>query len=113
MFHSVRNIDEVDPDTLGAHLALYNTLAWVWAAGALTSGAVAVAGFRHGAVSKGLARFAAAMTALVAVTQVLPFQYLAVLPVALFLLVGGISLHREIGRVTNTSAGGSDDLGHR
>ena len=98
MFHSVRNVDDVDPDTLGAHLALYNTLAWVWAAGALTSGAVAVAGFRHGSVSKGLARFSAAMTALVVVTQVLPFQYLAVLPVGIFLLVAGIAMHREVGR---------------
>lgn len=98
MFHSVRHVDEVDPDTLGAHLALYNTLAWVWAAGALTSGAVAVAGLRHGSVGKGLARFSAVMTALVVLTQVLPFQYLAVLPVALFLLVAGIAQHRELGR---------------
>lgn len=105
MFHSVRHIDEVDPDTLAAHLALYNTMAWVWAAGALTSGAVAWAGLRHGSVSKGLARFSAAMTVLVIVTQVLPFQYLAVLPMALFLLVCGIAQHREIGRGRDTVGG--------
>lgn len=94
MFHALRHADEVDPDTIGAHMALYNTLAWVWAGGILTSGAVAVAGLRHASVGKGLARFAAVMTFLIAVTQALPFQYLAVAPVALFLIVCSISMLR-------------------
>jgi hypothetical protein len=99
MFHSVRNIHDVDPDTLATQLTVYNTLAWVWAGGILTTGAIAVAGLRHGSVSRGLGRFAAVMTGLIALTQVLPFQYLAVAPVALFLIVTGIALQREIGRV--------------
>jgi hypothetical protein len=95
MFHALRHADEVDPDTIGAHMALYNTMAWVWAGGLLTTGAVAIAGLRHGSVSKGLGRFAAVISGLVIVTQVLPFQYLAVLPMAIFLLVAGIAMVRS------------------
>ena len=40
------------------------------------------------------------MTVLVALTQVLPFQYLAVAPVALFLIVTGAVLQREIGQIS-------------
>ncbi|HWL45596.1 MAG TPA: hypothetical protein VNQ73_21825 [Ilumatobacter sp.] len=95
MFHALRHPDEVDPDTIGTHLALFNTLGWVWAGGILTTGAIAVAGLRHASVGKGVARFAAAMTALVTVTQLLPFQYLAVAPVALFLIVCSVSMLRS------------------
>ncbi len=65
MFHALRHTDEVDPDTIAAHLAIYNTMAWVWAGGMLTTGAMAVAGLRHGSVSRRLGRFAAVMTVLV------------------------------------------------
>lgn len=95
LFHSLRHADEVDPDTIGAHMALFNTMAWVWAGGILTTGAVAVAGLRHASVGKGLARFSAVMTFLIIVTQVLPFQYLAVAPMALFLIVCSISMVRS------------------
>jgi len=94
MFHALRNADEVDPDTIATHLAIYNTMAWVWAGGMLTTGAIAVAGFRHGSVSRRLGRFAAVMTGLVVLTQVLPFQYLAVLPMSIFLIVCGVSMVR-------------------
>ena len=94
MFHALRHTDEVDPDTVSSHLAIYNTLAWVWAGGILTTGAMAVAGLRHGSVSRRFGRFAAVMTVLVGLTQVLPFQYLAVLPMAIFLIVCGISMVR-------------------
>ena len=93
MFHALRNADEVDPDTMSGHLAIYNTMAWVWAGGLLTTGAI-VAAARHGSVSRRLGRFAAVMTGLVAVTQILPFQYLAVLPMAIFLIVVGTSMLR-------------------
>jgi len=93
MFHALRHTDEVDPDTVAAQLAIYNTMAWVWAGGMLTTGAIAVAG-RHGSVSRRLGRFAAVMTGLVVLTQILPFQYLAVLPMAIFLIVCGISMLR-------------------
>jgi hypothetical protein len=95
MFHALRHTDEVDPDTISAHLAIYNTMPWVWAGGLLTTGALAVAGLRHGSVSRGFGRFAAVMTGLVALTQILPFQYLAVLPMAIFLIVCGISMRRS------------------
>ena len=65
MFHALRHTDEVDPDTISAHLAIYNTLAWVWAGGLLTTGAMAVAGLRHGSVSRRFGRFAAVMSVLV------------------------------------------------
>jgi hypothetical protein len=94
MFHALRNADEVDPDTIATHLAIYNTMAWVWAGGMLTTGAIAVAGLRHGSVSRRLGRFAAVMTGLVVLTQVLPFQYLAVLPMSIFLIVCGVSMVR-------------------
>jgi hypothetical protein len=93
MFHALRNADEVDPDTVASQLAIYNTMAWVWAGGMLTTGAIVVAA-RHGSVSRRLGRFAAVMTGLVAVTQILPFQYLAVLPMAIFLIVVGTSMLR-------------------
>ena len=78
---------------MASHLAIYNTMAWVWAGGLLTTGAI-VAAARHGSVSRRLGRFAAVMTGLVALTQVLPFQYLAVLPMAIFLIVVGTSMLR-------------------
>lgn len=95
MFHGLRHTDEIDPDTVAAQLAIFNTMAWVWAGGILTTAATAVAGLRHGAVGRKVAIFAAVMTALVAITQVLPFQYLAVLPVTLFLVVTGIAVQRD------------------
>lgn len=95
MFHSLRHADEIDPDTVAAQLAIFNTMAWVWAGGLLTTGATAVAGLRHGAVGRKLSIFAVVMTALIAITQILPFQYLAVLPVTLFLIVSGIALQRD------------------
>ena len=95
MFHSLRNADEVDPDTVAAQLAIFNTMAWVWVGGVLTTGATAVAGLRHGAIGRKLSIFAVVMTVVVAITQIVPFQYLAVLPVTLFLIVSGIVLQRE------------------
>lgn len=95
MFHSLRHADEVDPDTVAAHLAIFNTMAWVWAGGILTTGATAVAGLRHGAIGRKLSIFAAAMTTLIGLTQLVPLQYLAVLPVTLFLVVGGVTLQRD------------------
>lgn len=95
LFHSLRHTDDVDPDTVAAQLAIFNTMGWVWAGGILATAATAVAGLRHGAIGRKVAIFAAAMTALVAVTQVLPFQYLAVLPVSLFLIVTGVAIQRD------------------
>lgn len=95
MFHSLRHADEIDADTVAAQLAIFNTMAWVWAGGLLTTVATAAAGLRHGAIGKKLSVFAVVMSALIAVTQLVPLQYLAVLPVTLFLIVSGIVLQRE------------------
>lgn len=107
MFHALRHADEADPDTIAAQFTIYNTMAWVWAGGLLTTGALAVAGLRHGSVGRGLGRFAAVMSGLLVVTQVLPFQYLAVAPMAIFLIVCGISMLRaesaEAGRFRATT----------
>jgi hypothetical protein len=95
MFHALRNAEDVDPDTVAAQLAIFNTMGWVWAGGVLTTTATALAGLRHGAVGRKVSIFAAAMTVLIAITQLLPFQYLAVLPVTLFLIVTGIAVQRD------------------
>lgn len=95
MFHALRNADEVDPDTVAAQLAIFNTMAWVWTGGALTTAATAVAGLRHGAIGHKVSVFAAVMTVLAAITQVVPFQYMVVLPVTLFLIVTGIAIQRD------------------
>src|SRR4029078_5869019 len=50
MFHALRHTDEVDPDTVSSHLAIYHTLAWVWAGGILTNRAMGIAVVRPGAV---------------------------------------------------------------
>jgi hypothetical protein len=94
MFQNLRHSDKIDPDTVAAQLAIYNTLAWVWAGGLLTTGAMAVAGLRHGSVSRRFGRFAVVMSVVVVVTQVLPIQYLAVLPMSIFLIVCGVSMVR-------------------
>jgi hypothetical protein len=95
LFHSLRHADEVDPDTFGAHMALFNTMGWVWAGGILTTGAVAYAGRNHGSVGRFVTWFAVAMTVLVALTQLVPLQYLAVAPVSLFLIVTSIAMVRS------------------
>lgn len=102
MFHALRRADESDPDTISAHLAVFNTLGWVWAGGILATGAITIAGLRHGSVGKGLARFAAVMTFLTAVTQLVPLQYLAVAPITVFLIVCSISMLRAERSTTGT-----------
>lgn len=107
LFHALRHADESDPDTIAGQLTIFNTMAWVWAGGLLTTGAVAVAG-RHGSVGRGVGRFALAMSVLVIATQVVPLQYLAVLPVALFLIVCGVSMVRSetsVGKFGATNVG--------
>lgn len=95
MFAALRHLDDVDPDTVAAQLTLFNTLGWVWAGGVLTAAALAVAGLRHGAVSRRLGTFAAVITALIVLTQLVPLQYLAVAPVAVLLVGVGWTLRRE------------------
>jgi hypothetical protein len=89
------DITSVDPDTVMANLAIYNTMGWVWAGVGLAAGAVAVAGLRHDSVGRKLAWFSAVMAALVALVQVVPLQYLAAFPAALWCIVTGIAMARR------------------
>jgi hypothetical protein len=95
LFHALRHADEVDADVLGVELVIFNSIAWVWTGGLLTTAAVAVAGLRRRSVSKALGRFAAVMSGLIVLTQLVPLQYLVVAPVSLFLIVAGISMLRS------------------
>ncbi|SEO91976.1 hypothetical protein [Trujillonella endophytica] len=85
-----------DPDTVGAHLALYNTLPWLWAALGVSAAAVAVGGLRHGSVGRPTAVFSLVMALLLAATQAFPVQYVAVVPGGLW--VAGTALSAALGR---------------
>jgi hypothetical protein len=80
---------------VAANLAVYNTMGWVWAGVGLAAGAVAVAGLRHDSVGRKLAWFSAVMAGLVALLQLIPLQYLAALPAALWLIVVGVAMSRS------------------
>ncbi|SEG68924.1 hypothetical protein SAMN04489712_10932 [Thermomonospora echinospora] len=89
LYHGLRRYADADPDTIAANLAIYNTMAWLWAGAGLSAGAVAVAGFRRRVVGRGLAVFSAAMAALIALTQLFPVQYIALVPGVLWVVVAG------------------------
>ena len=65
----IRDTDELDADTLGAQIAIFNTMGWVWVGAGIAAGAVAVAGLRHGAVGRGLAIGSAIAATLIALAQ--------------------------------------------
>jgi hypothetical protein len=89
-----QDADKVDSDTIGAHMAIFNTMSWVWAGIGLTTGVVAVAAIRHGSLPRWLGWFSAVVTVLVALTQLVPLQYMAAFVGAPWLLVAGIGLAR-------------------
>jgi hypothetical protein len=90
-----QDTDALDADTLAAQLAIFNTMGWVWAGAGLAAGAVAVAGLRHGAVGRGLAIGSAVAAGLIGLVNVVPLQYLALVPGALWLIGAGISFVRS------------------
>lgn len=94
LFWSLVHDTEIDPDTVASHLAVFNTMAWVWAGLALTMGALAVAVRRFGVAPRWIGRMSSGAVALVALTQVVPLQYLAVVPGILWLITVGIGLAR-------------------
>lgn len=94
LFHELRHASETDPDTIAANLGIFNTMGWVWAGAGLATGSVALAA-RRGSVGKALGRGSVAATALIVLTQVTPFQYLALLPAALWLVGAGVAFSRE------------------
>lgn len=90
-----RDVAESDPDTVAAALTIFNTMPWVWAGLGLSAGAVALASLRHGSVQRWIGWTSAALATLVLATQVLPVQYIALLPGSIWLLVTGIGLTRR------------------
>ncbi len=90
----VQDAEKVDSDTIGAHMAIFNTMSWVWAGIGLTTGVVAVAAIRHGSLPRWLGWFSAVVTVLVVLSQLVPLQYMAAFFGAPWLLVAGIGLAR-------------------
>jgi hypothetical protein len=89
-----RDTAELDADTVAAQMAIFNTMGWVWAGAGLAAGAVAVAGLRHGAVSRALGIGSVVAAGLIALTNLVPLQYMALVPGALWLIAAGISFVR-------------------
>jgi hypothetical protein len=94
-FGLMQDTGELDPDTLAAQLAIFNTMGWVWAGAGLTAGAVAVAGLRHAAVGRALAVGSAIAAGLIGLVNVVPLQYLALVPGSLWLIGAGIAFARS------------------
>jgi hypothetical protein len=95
MFHSLRHVDETDPDTLSAQLMIFDTMGWVWAGVGLAAAAVGLGALRNGSAGRAIGWFSVVIAVLVGVTQVLPFQYLALPFGALWLVVASIGFVRE------------------
>jgi len=89
-----QDLGKADADTIGAHLAIFNTMAYVWAGLGLTAGSVAVAAIRHGSLPRWLGWFSAVVTVLVILVQLVPLQYMAAFAGAPWLIVAGIGLAR-------------------
>lgn len=95
MFHGLRqDTDALDPDTLAAQLAIYNTMGWVWIGAVLATGAIAGVGLKHGSVSRALAIGSLVATVLMAITNITPFQYMAMPIAAIWMIGAGISFAR-------------------
>jgi len=90
-----QDLGATDPDTLSAHLAIFNTIPWVWAGIGMTAGAVAVAALRHGSVQRWIGWVSVVFAVLVLGTQLAPVQYMALLPASLWLVVAGAGLARR------------------
>ena len=94
-WHLIQDEGKVDPDTIAATLAIFNTMPWVWAAIGISAGATAVAALRHGSLPRWIGVVSVVMTALVVLTQAVPLQYMALLPGALWLIIVGIGFARQ------------------
>jgi hypothetical protein len=94
-WHLAQDYGKSDPDTIVANLAIFDTIAWVWAGLGLTTGSVAVAALRHGSLPRWLGWVSAVATVLIALTQLVPLQYMAAFVGAPWLLVAGLGLARQ------------------
>ncbi|MFB9440769.1 hypothetical protein [Streptomyces showdoensis] len=88
-FHQIRNRAASDPDTVMSSVGQLGTYGWLWSGLLLTAGALAVAAFRQGAVARWIGVVSVAFGLLLAVTQLTPFQYLALMVGVPYLLVLG------------------------
>lgn len=76
-----------DPDTVGALLAGYSTIGWLWGGLAVSAAAVAYSGFARGTVGRAVAWASALLAVVVVATQVFPVQYISIVPGGLWLAV--------------------------
>lgn len=90
LYWALQDVAKWDPDTIGAQMPIYNTMAWVWGGVGLTAAAVAAGGFRNGSVGRPFAVFSALTAALLAATQLFPVQYIAIVPAAVWVVVAGV-----------------------
>jgi hypothetical protein len=97
IYWALDNVENWDGDTIAAHTAIYNTMAWLWTGIGLTAAAVALGGFRNGSVGRPFAMFSAVAAVLMAVTQAAPIQYMSLLVGALWLFVAGVRFVRTPG----------------
>ncbi|WP_345041925.1 hypothetical protein [Streptomyces sannanensis] len=97
LFHNLRMRDKTDPDTIIAEAAQIGTYGWLWAGLLLTAFALVVAAFRQGAVSRWIGVVSLLFGLLLLVTQLTPFQYMALFVGFPYLLVLGVAF--AFGRV--------------
>lgn len=88
-FHNLRMADDTDPDTIVGELAQLGTYGWAWAGLLLTAAALVVAAFRQGAVSRWIGVVSLLFGLLLLVTQLTPFQYMALFVGVPYLLLIG------------------------
>ncbi|MEV5551162.1 hypothetical protein AB0L35_34355 [Streptomyces sp. NPDC052309] len=88
-FHNLRMADDTDPDTVVGELAQLGTYGWAWAGLLLTAAALVVAAFRQGAVSRWIGVASLVFGLLLLVTQLTPFQYMALFVGVPYLLLLG------------------------
>lgn len=94
-FSLLQDTSKVDPDTVAAQLAIFDTLAWVWAGLGLTMGSVAWASRTNPGIPRWIGRVSFVGAVLVALVQIAPVQYMAVVPGILWLVAAGIGFARS------------------
>jgi len=95
LFWLMVNADKSDPDTIASNFGIVNTMGWVWVGIGLTAGSVAISALRHGSLPRWLGWVSVVATALIALLQLVPLQYLALVPGALWCIVAGIGMARR------------------
>ncbi|TKJ30539.1 hypothetical protein [Blastococcus sp. CCUG 61487] len=81
-----------DPAIVGSYVGYYATIAWLWGGLGLAAGAVALGGLRRGSVGRFVTVESLLLALALAATQVMPVQYIAVVPGGLWLVLTGTAL---------------------